>query len=49
MGTIDAGDDLSSLLNYYDTSRKRSATIEVGQIVYTPVVYENRRQNVIDV
>lgn len=49
MSSIEVGDDLSSLFTYYDSSRKISTDIEVGQIVYTPVVYENRRQNVIEV
>lgn len=49
MSSIYVSDDLSSLVTYYDTSRKSSSNIEVGQIVYTPVVYENRRQNVIEV
>lgn len=38
-------DDISKLIPYYDDTRKQSDKHEVGQIVFTPVTYTERRHS----
>lgn len=41
-------DDLSALVTYYDNKRKPSASPEIGQIVFTPVLNTEQRPYVAD-
>lgn len=41
-------DDLSALVDYYDKTRKPSASTEIGQVVFTPVLNTERRPYVAD-
>lgn len=39
-------EDLSALIDYYDDKRSFSGNLEVGQIVFTPVTFTERRNNI---
>jgi len=41
-------DDLSALVGYYDNKRKPSASPEIGQVVFTPVLNTERRPYIAD-
>lgn len=41
-------EDISVLIDYYDNGRKPSASPEVGQVVFTPVMNTERRHHVAD-
>lgn len=42
-------EDISLLYDYYDTTSKHVGQFEVGQIVFAPVVYTDRRSNLYEV
>lgn len=46
---MDQVDDISSLIDYYDKNRKASKNVEVGQIVFTPVTFSDKRPHIFDI
>lgn len=42
-------DDISTLIKYYDPGKVPTAEPQVGQIVFTPVIYTDRRSNIFDI